>query len=83
MHRLKTPTAVVEMALQARSEGLGIRATGRVVGKAHDSIRTWETRLATQVERWSPPAPTASVTVESDELYTKVERNRPAHESEG
>lgn len=83
MHRLRTPVALVEMALQARSEGLGVRATGRVVGKAHDRIRTWEARLAAQAEQWSPPVPSSSVTVESDELYTKVERNRPAHDSEG
>lgn len=47
MHRLRMLTAVVEIALQASSEGLGIRTNGRVVGNAHDSIRTWETRLAT------------------------------------
>ena len=37
LHRLRAPAAVVEMALKARSEGLGLRATSRVVGKAHES----------------------------------------------
>ena len=54
MHRLRTPTAVVEIARQASSEGLGIRATGRVVRQARNSIRTWEARLATQAKQLSP-----------------------------
>ena len=34
MARLRTPAATVEMALNARHEGLGVRAAARVVGKS-------------------------------------------------
>ena len=32
------------------SKPAGLRATSRVVGKAHDSVRIWEARLAAQTE---------------------------------
>ena len=84
MARLRTPQSVVEAAIQARSEGLGVRATARVVGKAHSSIQNWEARMVEQETEWSPtPSCEQTVTLEGDELYTKVEKNRPAHESLG
>jgi transposase-like protein len=84
MSRLRTPQAVVETALKARSEGLGVRATARVLDKSHNSISKWESRLAAQESKWSPtPGAETEVTLEGDELYTKVEKNRPAHESPG
>ena len=48
MSRLRTPTAIVSAALSARTEGLGIRATGRVLGKSHSTVIRWEQRLARQ-----------------------------------
>lgn len=78
MARLRTPTIVVAAALNVRTEGLGVRATGRSFGKSHSTIIRWEERLANQVEQWSPPAPTgADVTVEGDEVYTRVGENLP------
>lgn len=84
MARLRTPQPIIESALQARSEGLGVRATARVVGKSHSSITCWEERMAAQEAQWSAtPSETQAVTMEGDELYTKVEKNRPAHQSPG
>ena len=84
MARLRTPKAVVEAAIRARSEGLGVRATARVVGKSHSSIQCWEERLSNQAANWSPtPSEEQALTLEGDELYTKVEKNRPAHQSQG
>ena len=78
MARLRTPSKIVEYALQSRSEGMGIRATGRVYGKSHATIIRWEERLARQREAWSPPAPEGSeVTLEGDEVYTRVGENLP------
>ena len=78
MARLRTPSMVVSAALNVRTEGLGVRATGRSLGKAHSTIIRWERRLAEQVGQWSPPAPTgAAVTVEGDEVYTRVGENLP------
>ena len=77
--RLRKSPAHVAKVLHLRSEGLGVRATGRVEGVSHSTVARWEGRLAQKAEDWSPPAPTHSdLTVEGDELYTKVERNRPA-----
>jgi len=39
---------VVSLALKMRSEGMGIRASGRVLEKSHGSIMGWEQKLATQ-----------------------------------
>lgn len=78
MARLRTSSEVVSMAMKVRSEGLGIRATGRVLGKSGASIIHWEKRLSDQVLNWSPPAPEKSeVTLEGDEVYTRVGENLP------
>lgn len=78
MSRLRTPSVIVSAAINVRSEGLGIRATGRAFGKSHSTVIRWEQRLAQQVGQWSPPAPsTAEVTLEGDEVYTRVGQNLP------
>jgi transposase-like protein len=78
MARLRTPASMVSAALNVRTEGLGLRATGRSFGKSHRTITRWETRLSEQVDAWSPPAPTtADVTLEGDEVYTRVGENLP------
>jgi transposase-like protein len=78
MSRLRTSSAVVAAAINVRTEGLGVRATGRSFGKAHSTITRWESRLAAQVSQWSPPAPRGTaVTVEGDEVYTRVGENLP------
>jgi transposase-like protein len=46
MARLRTAPEVISMAMKVRSEGLGIRATGRVLDKSAASIITWEKRLS-------------------------------------
>ena len=60
------------IALKIRTEGRGIRATGRILEKSHSTIARWEKRVADKVSSWSPPVPAdAEVTVEGDELYTR------------
>ena len=78
MARLRTSSAVVSYAVNARTEGMGARAAGRTFGKSHSTILRWEHRLAAQATNWSPPAPEGSdVTVEGDEVYTRVGENLP------
>jgi transposase-like protein len=78
MSRLRSTPECLSLALNVRTEGLGLRATGRVLGKSHATIIRWEQRLAAQVESWSPPAPAgADVTLEGDEVYTRVGENLP------
>jgi len=78
MSRLRTPAQVVEMALNARGEGLGVRAAARVVNKSASQITAWEERMSKQLKNYSPPAPSeGDVTIEGDELYTRVKENLP------
>jgi transposase-like protein len=81
MARLRTPQQTVTIALKMRSEGMGVRASGRVLNKSHSAIIQWENRIAAQQEQWSPPAPTSrtSVTLKGDELSTRVGENLPPH----
>ena len=78
MARLQTFSNVVGIALKMRTEGAGIRATGRILEKSHSTVMRWEKRVADMTKAWSPPAPPSlDVTVEGDELYTRVGRNFP------
>ena len=78
MSRLRTSSVIVGAALNVRTEGLGIRATGRAFGKSHSTVIRWEQRLAQQSDQWSPSAPAeAEVTLEGDEVYTRVRENLP------
>jgi transposase-like protein len=38
MVRLRTPSTLVAMAMNVRTEGMGVRATGRSLGKSHSTI---------------------------------------------
>jgi hypothetical protein len=76
MERLRAPVKLVEMAIKARTEGMGIRATGRILEKSHSTISRWEQRLAVSADKWSPVAPEgAEVTIEGDEVYTRLREN--------
>ena len=76
--RLRTPSTIVSAAINVRTEGLGVRATGRSFGKSHATIIRWERRVAAQASQWSPSAPEgADVTLEGDEVYTRVGENLP------
>lgn len=78
MARLRTSKDIVAHALKIRTEGTGIRVTGRIVEKSHSTIIRWEQRVADRLESWSPPAPPGiEVTIEGDELYTRVRENLP------
>ena len=52
MARLRTPASVASLALKLGTEGMGIRASGRVLEKSHVSIMRWEQRLADQQQQW-------------------------------
>jgi transposase-like protein len=76
MSRLRTPASIVSFALKMRTEGMGIRASGRVLEKSHTSIMRWEQKLAAQTQQWSPCAPAGGdITIEGDEVYTRVGEN--------
>ena len=78
MARLQTCTNVVALAVSMRTEGMGIRSTARILGKSHSTIIRWEQHVADKATDWSPPAPAGTeVTIEGDELYTRVRENLP------
>jgi hypothetical protein len=80
MHRLRKSVEQVERTLKMRSEGLGLRASGRVETLSPTTVGLWERRLAAKLQDWSPPAPAGSdITIEGDEVYTRVEKNHPSH----
>jgi len=75
MARLRTATLIVSLGLKIRTEGMGIRATVRVIEKSHATIINWERRVAVKESAWTPPAPAnGDITVEGDELYTRGAR---------
>lgn len=78
MARLRTPIATLSRVLKVRTEGLGVRATGRAFNLSHSTVMRWEQRIADKVANWSPAVPkNHDIAVEGDELYTRVERNFP------
>lgn len=78
MARLRAPSSVVAFALNVRSEGMGVQVTARSFGTSHSTLLRWEQRLAGKVESWSPPAPEdREVSLEGDEVYTRVGENLP------
>ena len=61
-----------------RTEGMGVRATGRVLEKSHVLIINWERRVAEVEIAWNPSvAPGGDITVEGDEVYTCALTNFP------
>ena len=42
MQDIKSPISKVAAALKIRSEGMGLRATGRVLGMHKNTVSTWE-----------------------------------------
>jgi transposase len=86
MARLRTSSTIVALAMNVRTEGMGVRATGRSFGKSHSTIVRWEERLANPLNQWSPTAPkTADLTVEADEMKSTLAwvRTFPPSECEG
>jgi hypothetical protein len=84
MHGLRSTREEVISALHARSEGVGLRAAGRLVKKRHPTIAAWEARAKKLGEYLETKAPADYVVLlESDELYTKVGKNHPASDSLG
>lgn len=76
MARLRTPKSTVAIALKMRTEGTAIRSTGRILEKSHSTVIRSKKRVANIASAWSPPAPPGiDVTVEGNELYTRVGRN--------
>lgn len=84
MHGLRSTESQVISAIHARTEGVGLRAAGRLVRKTHATVASWEAKMRAFGEQLDCRVPADyNVILESDELYTKVNSNRPAWQSTG
>jgi transposase-like protein len=86
IENIKTPISKVASDLKLRSEGLGLRATGRILNSHKNTISEWETRFAGLKETLMLYAfchEFVSLTFEGDELYTIVINRTDAAKSKG
>ena len=83
---LRTPLSKISTVLHALNEGMGINAASRVHNVAKNSIYTWLDRLTGVKETlllYALCHQFVQQTVEGDEVYTRVNKNKPPTESEG
>jgi len=86
IENLKKPISLIVRIIDARTDGLGLNAACRVFSVAKNTIIEWETRFADvkpTLMLYTLVHEFLEVTIEGDELYTKVEKNVPADESRG
>lgn len=86
MANLKTPISKVASAIRLRGEGLGLRATGRVLNSNKSTITKWENRFADQKATlllYGFCHEFISLTFEGDELYTIVGKRTDPLDSKG
>ena len=79
MEGIKSPISKVAAALKMRSEGLGLRATGRVIDSHKNTISKWERLFAGQKKTLMLYAfchQFISLTFEGDELYTRIGKRK-------
>ena len=83
---LKTPLSLIWQVLQARTDGMGLNATARTFGISKNTVLDWEQRCADLqpvLFLYALVHQFLQVIIEGDEVYTKVEKNRPPDQSEG
>jgi hypothetical protein len=83
---LRTPLSRIIEVLDALNEGMGINAVCRVFKVAKNSVYLWLDRVSGLKETlllYALCHQFLQLMIEGDELYTKVEQNKPPAESEG
>ena len=83
---LRTPLSRIIMVLDALNDGMGINATVRTFKVAKNTLYAWLARIADLKEvllLYSLCHQFLCQLIEGDELYTKVNANQPADQSEG
>lgn len=86
MENLKSPISKVASVIRIRSEGLGLRATGRCFDIHKNTVSEWESRFAAQkapLMLYAICHEFIQLTFEGDELYTVVGKRGDACDSEG
>jgi transposase-like protein len=83
---LRRPLSLIILVLNALNDGMSINAAGRTFGTTKKSIKRWLKRLGGLKETlllYALCHQFLQQIVEGDELYTKVDKNKPPAESEG
>ena len=83
---LTTPLSRIIEVLKARSEGMGLNATARTFSVSKKSVIDWERRLGDlkpTLMLYALLHEFIHQEIEGDELYTKVDKNKPPSVSEG
>ena len=86
IERLRTPISEISLVLNALNEGTGINAATRLFGFAKNTIYLWIERFASLKETLMLYAlchQFIQLQIEGDEIYTKIENNKPPMDSEG
>jgi hypothetical protein len=86
MAGLTTPLSRIITILKARSEGMSLNATARTHSVSKNSIIDWERRLAglkPTLMLYALLHQFIHQEIEGDELYTKVDQNKPPSDSQG
>jgi len=86
MENMKSPISKIATVLEARTEGLAFNAACRVFKVSSSTLSAWERKfsdLKSPLFLYSLTHTFVRQIIEGDELYTKVESNKPAAESEG
>ncbi len=86
LERLRKPLSIIILVLNALNDGMSINAAARTFGTTKKSIKRWLKRLGGLKETlllYALCHQFLQQIVEGDELYTKVDKNKPPAESEG
>lgn len=86
MENLKSPISKVASVIRIRSEGLGLRATGRCFDIHKNTVSEWERRFAAQkapLMLYAICHEFIQLTFEGDELYTVIGKRGDTCDSEG
>ncbi|MBC8496069.1 MAG: IS1 family transposase [Chloroflexi bacterium] len=86
IENLRTPLSFIQLVLDALNNGLGINAACATFHVSKNSIYLWQARLAGLKEVllvYALCQQFLEQLIEGDELYTKVEKNKPPMDSEG
>jgi len=83
---LRKPISLIINVLKSRSEGTGLNAVCRVFEISKNTLLDWEQRFAGlrgPLLLYALLHTFLTQLIEGDEVYTKIEKNRPPEESEG
>lgn len=86
MAGIRTEISKIAGVIKVRSEGMGLRATGRIFGIQKKTVSEWEAKFVNIKETLKLYLfchEFVKLTFEGDEIYTRINKNRPASESEG